>query len=211
MATLLQLVNEILRRTGQVEISTLTGAATPAVQVRDFINETYIEMLQRLKVTRLQKEGTLTTVAGTAGYTVASDADLDSILDDSVLLSDTKQPLRQVDYQYPLTHGVDDTGRPEVFYRIGDKLMLYPIPDAAYVMNYQYLIKPSTLSVDADQTALPAEWEKILVLGAQARLEKFLGESGGDTFLLYRDGLSQLKARSPLQGQHRMKGFYRGA
>ena len=45
MSTLLQLVNEVLRRTGQVEISSLTGAQTPAIQTRDFLNETYFEML----------------------------------------------------------------------------------------------------------------------------------------------------------------------
>ncbi|HEY9685477.1 MAG TPA: hypothetical protein V6C52_00730 [Coleofasciculaceae cyanobacterium] len=210
MSTLLQLVNEVLRRTGQVEVTTLVNAQTPVVQTRDFLNETYFEMLQRLKTERLQKTGTLSTVNGTASYALASDAEINSLIPDSVLDIASQQLLREVDYTYPLTHGPTVTGRPECFYRTGSLLYLYPVPNAVFSVQYQYLIKPITLSADADTTQLPVEWEKVLILGTQARLENFLGEGGSDTYLLYRDGLAQLKSRAPLKPYRRMRGFYRG-
>jgi hypothetical protein len=209
MSTLLQLVNEILRRSGQIEVSTLSNAQTPATQTRDFLNETYFEMLQRLKVYRLQKQGSITTVNGTASYALAADAELDSLLADSVYDANAQYVLQQVDYTYPVSHGTA-SGKPECFYRMGNLLYLYPTPNGAYTIQYQYLMKPIALSADADTTQLPVSWEKVLVLGTQARLEKFLGEPAEETYLLYRDGLDQLKSRAPLKPHYRMKGFYRG-
>lgn len=211
MSTLLELVNEVLRRAGQIETGTLATAQTPVSQTRDFLNETYFEMLQRLKANRLMKSGTLQTVAGTAAYNLAADAEINSLVGDSVLETGSGALLHEVDYTYPAQHGASAGGRPEVFYRAGGQLMLYPVPDAVYTLGYHYLAKPTALSNDNDITALPVEWEKVLVLGAQARLEKFLGEPGTETYLLYRDGLSQLKSRSPLKPHYRMRGHYRGS
>lgn len=210
MSTLLQLVSEVLRRTGQIEAATLSGAKTPVVQTRDFLNETYVEMLQRLKVNRLLKTGSLNTINGTAGYALASDAEINGVVSDSVKESTSQLRLREENYSYPLEHGASVSGRPECFYRSGNMIYFYPVPDAAYTIQYQYLVKPAALVNDSDTTALPVEWEKVLILGTQARLERFLGESGQDTFLMYRDGLAQLKSRAPLKPQARMKGFYRG-
>lgn len=210
MSTLLQLVNEVLRRTGQVEATTLADAQTPVVQTRDFLNETYVEMLQRLKVERLLKAGTLTTANGTAGYGLALDAEINSLVEDSVMESVSQSLLQEVDYTYPLNHGPTVSGQPEYFYRSGSQLYFYPVPNAAFTIQYQYLVKPSTLSEDSHTTQLPVEWEKILILGTQARLENFLGEGGENTYMLYRDGLSQLKSRAPMKPYYRMKGFYRG-
>ena len=210
MSSLLELVNEVLRRTGQVQITTLVNAQTPATQTRDFLNETYFEMLHRLKVNRLIKSATITTSNGTSAYSLAADAEINGLLADSVLENSGQVHLREVDYTYPLAQGTTATGKPEVFYRQGNQLKLYPIPDAAYTLQYSYLAKPVKLSVNADTTALPVEWESVLVLGTQARLEKFLGEPADESYLLYRDGLVQLRSRAPLKPEHRMRGNYLG-
>jgi hypothetical protein len=210
MSTLLQLINEVLRRTGQVEVSTLASAQTPTLQALDFLNETYAEMLQRLNTYRLQKQGSLTTSNSTASYNLATDAELDSLLTDSLLETDTQQRLQEVDATYPIANGTTATGQPQYFYRMGSLIYLYPIPDGTYTIQYQYQVKPAALNADSDTTELPVEWEKVLLLGTQARLENFLGESGENTYLLYRDGLDQLKSRAPQKPHYRMKGFYRG-
>jgi hypothetical protein len=188
MSSLLQLVNEVLRRTGQVEISTLANAQTPAIQTRDFLNETYF-----------------------AAYSLAGDAEINSLLGNSLLETGTQQQLWETDYTYPLLRGVTVTGKPECFYRSGNQLYFYPIPNGTYTIQYDYLLKPTNLNSDGDTTLLPVEWEKVLILGTQARLEKFLGESGQDTYLLYQDNMSQLRKRAALKPQFRMKGFYRGS
>ncbi len=211
MASVLELVNEVLRRTGQTEVTTLTHAETPAKQALDFLSETYADCLHRLKINRIQKQSSFSTTSGTNSYTLASDANINTLLTDSVLETGSHTLLRPVDYTHPLHHGTEASGRPEVFYVLGNSLVLYPTPDAAYILTYQYLVKPEKLSEDNDTTALPMEWEPVLVLGTQARLERFLGEPDADeTYLLYRDQLVQLKASASLK-QHRMKGFYRGA
>jgi hypothetical protein len=212
MSTLLQLVNEVLRRTGQVEISTLSNAQTPAVQVRDFINDTYFEMLQKLKSQRFLKQATVTTINGTASYNLASDAEINALLGDSVIETGNGQALRETDYTYPLTHGTNATGKPNCFYRAGNQIVLYPTPDATYTVQYSYLIKPANLNADSDTPQLPAEWEKVLILGAQARLEKFLGEpeSAEQSYMLYLDNMGHLRKRGSLKPEARIKGSYRG-
>lgn len=210
MSTLLQLVNEVLRRVGQMETTSLSNAQTPIVQTVDFLNETYFEMLQRLKAQRLLKKATFNTANATAGYALASDAEINSLVADSVIETGASKRLSEVDYSYPLSQGLTATSKPNHFYRSGDLLYLYPIPNGIYTIQYHYQIKPVALSANNDTPQMPVEWEKVLILGVQARLEKFLGESDGDTYLLYRDGLSQLKSRSARKPHHRMKGFYRG-
>ena len=64
MSTLLQLVNQVLRRTGQIELSTLVNAQTPAVQARDFLNDVYTEILQRLNSRRMLRSGSFTSSNG---------------------------------------------------------------------------------------------------------------------------------------------------
>jgi hypothetical protein len=210
MSNALQLVNEVLRRTGQMETSTLANAKTPAIQALSLLNETYWEMLQRLKVQRLLKTAILTTASGTTAYDVAEDAEINSIVADSVVDVGTQQPVTEVDYSYPVRQGLTATGRPSAFYRFGNQLCLYPTPDDTYQLTYHYWVKPSDLTEDEDTPLLPPEWEKVLILGTQSRLEKFLGESGTETYLLFREGIDRLRSRAPMKPAYRMKGFYRG-
>ncbi|WP_373531905.1 hypothetical protein [Vampirovibrio sp.] len=211
MSTLLQLVNEVLRRTGQQEATTLLNAQTPIIQTVDFLNDTYFEMLQRLKVRRLTQSNSLMTVAGQATYTLDANVDLDALLPDSVRDASNATPLPEISSTYAIELGENASGKPQYFYRNGSQLHLYPVPDGVYTIDYQAQIKPQTLSQNSDITALPVSWEKVLIMGAQARLEKFLGEPASETYLLYRDGLLQLKSLAPRKPGYRMKGFYRGA
>ncbi|HEY9745589.1 MAG TPA: hypothetical protein V6C99_05175 [Oculatellaceae cyanobacterium] len=210
MSSALRLINEVLRRTGQLEVTTLADAQTPVSQALSFMNETYWEMLHRLKVQRLLKTGTLATTPGTFAYPVAGDADINSVVSDSVMDTDTQQSIPEADYSYPIQQGLLATGRPRVFYRFGNQLCLHPTPDGIYHLAYHYWRQPVDLQADDDQTLLPPDWEKVLVLGTQSRLEKFLGESGTESYLLFRDGLDRLRRRSPMKPAPRMKGFYRG-
>src|SRR5262249_22569124 len=133
-----------------------------------------------------------------------------TVLPDSLIEGTTQQPLREVDYSYPVQAGLAAQGCPYAFYRLGKQLVLYPTPDAEYTIQFYFYSAVGSLTSDMDQPELPETWEKILILGAQSRLEKFLGESGSETYLLYRDGLDLLRSRSPLKPTYRMQGPYRG-
>ncbi len=211
MSTLLQLVNEVLRRTGQTEVSTLLLAETPVKQAVDFLNEAYHDMLFRLRVNRLQQKLTLSTVIDQRSYTLPSSVDMNHLLCDSIFIENETKSLNQVDYTYPEKHGVDNKGKPSAFFVRGDELILYPTPDAVYNLSYESIKVPSKLSSDTDTTDLPSEWEVVLVLGTQTRLERFLGEPSADeTFFLYREGLMRLVARGMTKTYYRMKGGYQG-
>ncbi len=211
MSTLLNLVNEVLRKSGQRQVATLVDPETPAAQSIDFVNQIYFEMLQVLKVKRLVKTASLNTVSGTVNYTLASDVDIDAILPDSVMETQEQQILDWVNYTYPLTHDVNATGKPDKYYIQGNSLYFYPVPDSVYSIQYQYRVKASQLSGDSAVTELPEEWERILVQGALSLLEKFLGEPDyRESYQLYREGILQLRSRSLLKNDFRMKGYYRG-
>ncbi len=211
MSTLLQLVNEVLRRTGQTEVSTLLSAETPVKQTVDFLNEAYQDMLFRLRVNRLQQKMTLSTVIDQDSYVLPSTVDINHLLGDSLFIEGDTEALQQVDYTYPEKHGADIKGKPLGFFVRGDELVLYPTPDAVYKVTYESIKVPLKLSLDGDVTELPAEWEVVLVLGTQTRLERFLGEPSADeTFFLYREGLMRLVARGMTKTYYRMKGNYQG-
>ncbi|MGE0200346.1 MAG: hypothetical protein AB7P76_05190 [Candidatus Melainabacteria bacterium] len=212
MSTLLTLVNAVLRRTGQQTITTVVNARNPARQTVDFLNDIYTEMLQRLAANRLQKNATLTTSIGVTAYTLATDADVNLLVTDSVAESGSATVLKTVDSNHPLLQGETATGLPEAYYIQGDQIHLYPAPDAVYTIQYAYYLKPTALSGDSDAVELPAEWEHVLILGTQARLEKFLGEPASETtYLMYRDGMAQLKKMGLHKPHTRMKGNYRGS
>ncbi|MDX2084694.1 MAG: hypothetical protein SFZ03_04830 [Candidatus Melainabacteria bacterium] len=211
MATVLELINEVLRRTGQSEVETLSNAETPVIQALDFLNDTYAEMLQTLSANRLERSASFNTVNGTASYSLASNADLNGLLADSVQETASQTLLTEVDSTWPLTHGTAATGRPVVFYRSNNQVVLYPTPNAVYTIGYRYLVKPSKLTTGNQTTEIPAEWERVLVRGTQAQLEKFLGENGYETtLLLFREGIQLLRSRARLKPISRMRGPYQG-
>jgi hypothetical protein len=211
MSTLLQLVNEVLRRTGQRVMITLTNSDTPSSQTFDFLNEIYFEILQALELNRLEKRDLLITSLGVANYSLADDATIGTLLTDSLIHSDNELRLREVSGSYPLEQGLTVVGKPTCFYREGNSVYLYPTPDATYSIQYKYLITPQKLSGDSTQTQLPVEWERVLIRGTQALLEHFLGDvEQNNSYVLYQQGLSQLKKQCLIHPYDRMFGFYRG-
>jgi hypothetical protein len=211
MSTLLEIVNEVLRRTGQSEVTTVSNPSTPVKQTMDYLNEVYAEMLQTLKINRLERSADFSTATGVSEYNLASDTTIEGLQSDSLLERETNTTLYEVDSTYPQKHGVDASGRPRFFYRSGDSLVLYPKPDKVYNFSYKYLVRPDKLVSDAQTTLLPEEWQRVLIRGAQSYLEQFLGDPNfKTTFLLYQEGLQLLHAKASLKPRHRMFGNYQG-
>ncbi|MDH4379094.1 MAG: hypothetical protein QE263_04220 [Vampirovibrionales bacterium] len=211
MTTLLQIVNQVLRRNGQQEVATLSNATTPARQTVDFINHVVADLVFTLDANRLIQSTSFSTVNGTRAYSLSpTDANIGNLLGDSVYING--QPLLEVDYTHPLANDPSAaTGTPRRFYRQGNQLHLLPTPNAVLVVNYRYRTLPVALVNDADVLALPSDWEPVIILGALALLEKFLGDDGfGTTYTLYRDGVSQLRKASNIKPFPRMRGAYRG-
>lgn len=212
MSTFLNIVNDVLRRTGQDTVLSLEGASTPVVQTMHFINDVYQEILQSAECKFLEARETLETENATALYTLANDADPAFLLTDRIRELSADRYLTEVDPALMLSSRLEDEGKPVRFWIEGDQLRLHPVPNDVYTIEYYYLKRPSVLTDDADETLIPMAWERLLVRGAQSLLEKFLGETESSRFTygLYLEGLSLLRSKAQVKPYHVQKPFYRG-
>jgi hypothetical protein len=212
MSNFLEIVNQILRRTGQETITTLVSAQSPVVQAMDFVNEAYFEILEAAECQFLQTKATFNTINGTALYTLAADADVMFLLKDRIRETTAGGYLPEMDPAMMASAYLADTGKPVRFWVEGTQLRLHPVPNAVYTIEYYYLKRPAKLAADADNSLIPYAWERLLVRGAQSLLERFLGEveSSRQTFVLYQDGLALLRAKGQVKPFHALKGFYMG-
>lgn len=194
MTTLLDMTNQVLRQIGQQTVTTLTNAETPVVQTVAAINHIVENLHLALNSHRIVQAATVNTVAST--QTVTPAVATSRVLGESLHINDA--PITETtSTSYSARHLEDLTGQPTHFYRQGDDLYLLPVPDAVYTINYQYRTLPNTISLDADVVDVPADWETALLFGAQALLEKFLGEDGfALTYQLYQQRVDMLKAQS---------------
>lgn len=145
-------------------------------------------------------QGSETLVAGTTRYTAPTDSkyvDMDSfrlVKDSSLGTSGGK--LRVMDYIDYLARGIDqedDTsvegGVPSYVFRTPDNNYgLYPYPDKAYTVKFDYFKTTTELSAATDVPAIPAQYEHVILDGATALCYKFRGEDA-----LYERSWSQFQ------------------
>lgn len=211
MSTVLQLVNRVLERTGQTRVDSLTNAVTPARQALECLNDAYSELLQSLDIGSLLRQATLSTVAGQSQYSLASDASPTSLVSGSLTHYGERVALNRVSPTYVSKLDTSQQGKPAFYWFEDGLLTLWPTPNTSYTLNYAYAAVPEPLTQDSQTPAVPAEWERVLIQGAQAYLERFLGdENANGTFNLYQNGLSLLKRKGARQPQPRMRGAFRG-
>ena len=212
MSTVLSLLNQVLTRTGQTTVSNVSTLSNPARQALAFLNEAYTETLQSLNIKRLNQEATFSTQANISTYPVAADANPEFIAGDSLWL--VNEGLRVQEVSRSHTHELDkeQTGRPAFFWLSDtDQFVLWPKPDSTYTVRYTHGVKPQSLTSDSQQTLLPIEWERVVIKGAQAYLERFLGEKSHQTsYVEYRQAQGQLKAQLGQSPRPRIRGAYQG-
>ncbi|MEM0952184.1 MAG: hypothetical protein AAGI66_08605 [Cyanobacteria bacterium P01_H01_bin.74] len=213
--TFLALINRILARTGQTEVVTLANVATPAKQAIIFLNETRKEILDAVPNNQWLKKGTLNLISGQPDYTLPAETNFNLIQKYAVTINNTalqyisptgtfsqgeKRPAIDLDDQTP--------GQPRYYYSLADNqtLSVWPVPDKTETLRFYYRIAASPLINDSDLSQFSEHWETVLVLGTQARLERFLGEPYADTYALYREGITRLKRQIRYGIGHRMQG-----
>jgi len=122
----------------------------------------------------LQKESSFNTVVGQLEYELASDCRLDGLKEfwnaaDGKVLSVEEHGVFVENFpkrtgtgspDYIIPFGVGANGYPNI--------MVYPLADAVYTINYSYLMSVSDLVENADVPAFPAEFHSIIEEGALA-------------------------------------------
>ncbi len=212
--TFLQLVNRILQQTGQRQVTTLANADTPITQTMTLINHVLLNVMHSVDSSRLLKSATVSITSGNASVSLASDASTDTLIGHSLMLDSNQQRLLEINATHPRVTQANIsglTGNPTWFIRQGDTLTLLPTPDANDTLHYQYHQLPAELTDDADTLPIPEPWVPTIAIGAQALLEKFLGEKDYPvTYQLYQEHVARLKTHTPTHRQPRMQGPYNG-
>lgn len=116
---------------------------------------------------------TFQTVANTAEYTL-SETNIKKILNIRVTTPGYERRLRPVNYSafiasHPGVNPQQDVGTPSVYYATGrsatyqPKFSMYPVPDTAYDITYDFVAEAPVMSDDADTPAFPTAYHDLLV------------------------------------------------
>jgi hypothetical protein len=198
--TYIELVNSVLRRLRESEATTVQGIGNSNSYARligDFVNEAKSQVEAAWKWSALRQTLTATTTAGAFNYEIQgskNNFEVLSVLNDT---SDIVMLYKGADWfneAFLLTN--PQSGIP-TFYNFngvsanGDtQVDIYPIPDGAYTLRFNVVLRNTPLSNDSDNMVIPSR-PVILLATAMAIEER--GEDGGQQSAnAYRAGVSAL-------------------
>jgi hypothetical protein len=197
----IELVNSVLRRLRETEVSSVTDNAYSKM-IGDFVNDAKRQVEDAYPWNALSDTLTAVTGANVFNYVLVGSGQRFKVID---VLNDTSNnilinaPTRWMDEKFLLTS--PQTGSP-AYYNFnglnvnGDtQVDLYPIPNGVYDIRFN-IIKPQVLlSANADILLVPYE---PVIFGATARAMAERGEDGGiasgEMYGLYRQSLSDAVA-----------------
>jgi hypothetical protein len=187
--TYLQLVNAVLRRLRENEVTTLQGPTRQNAYPRligDFINDAKRLVEQSWDWSSLRSTQAVTTAEGTVNYTLTDTDNRFEVL--SVLNLTSKG---RMEYQSSawfedalLLSGEAATGSPAYYTFNGvtssgeAKVDVFPKPDGVYSIQFKLLKRLPDLSADTDALVVPS---RPVLLLAQAMAIEERGEDGGNS------------------------------
>jgi len=207
--TYLDLTNEVLARFNEVALTSSNFVNSRGFQtqcknaVNDAIN--YINT-REFSWPYNHATQTETLVAGTTRYTIPTNAkhvDYDTfrLVDDSSLGVEGKS-LTIIDYKDYLNKFINQEDRsdvggvPSYIFRTPDNNFgLYPYPDKAYSLKFEYYIYTTALSASTDVPTIPAQYRQVIVDGATAFGYQYRGEGGEYqlNFARFEDGIKSMQ------------------
>jgi hypothetical protein len=154
------------------DTSDKTGADT-------YLNRSYWEILDKFKFREKEVVGTFQTVAGTKFYQVPSPFEaLQSIAIEDPN-SFAHKPLDRIEkdvFEQKFVDTVDARGKPELYYREGGGIKLWPTPDRVYEITLHHWTTLADLSSTNTTPPIPQSWHEIILFGAVWRA--FIGVNG---------------------------------
>ena len=199
--TYLELVNKVLLRLRETEVTTVQGSGTSNQYARligEFVNDAKAEVETATDWSALRTTLTLTTASGIFNYELNGTGNNFKVLD---VINDTSDFVMQYKdaawfNQIYLT-ATPETGAP-MFYNFngvssdGDtQVDLYPKPDGVYSTRFNVTLRNAALSADADTVVIPT---RPIILLATAKAIEERGEDGGqqsmNAYAAYRSVLA---------------------
>ena len=198
LPTYLELVNDILVRMREPEVSTVQEN-TLSKLIGKLVNDAKRQVEDSFKWSALVTDLTVTTSAGTSVYSVVGSGSRYKV---SELHNTTNytglSPVSLARYNlWSGSSASPQTGAPMYYCFNGidssgdSKVMLWPVPDATYSINVQVYLPQTALTNDSDTLKVPSE---PVILGAFARALVERGEDGGlnssEAYGLYKASLA---------------------
>jgi len=207
--TYLDITNEVIARMNEVVLTAanFTAARGFQIQCKNAVNDAINYVNQReFGWPFTHSTQTQTLVAGQTRYTIPADSqsvDYDTFRiskDDTLGVSGIT--LRILDYKEYTQKYIDqettsDVGAVPIYvFRTPDNNYgLYPYPDKAYELKYEYFQKPTALSAHGDVPTIPEQFRQVIVDGATAYSYQYRGEAQqyGINFARFEDGIKQMQ------------------
>jgi hypothetical protein len=198
LPTYLELVNDILVRMREPEVSTVQENVLSKL-IGKLVNDAKRQVEDAYKWSALITDISVPTVADTSTYTVTGSGSRYKVTE---LHNTTKfiglSPISFARYNLLSGSSANPQRSSPTYYCFngisgsGDaKVMLWPIPDAVYNINVQLYVPQDALSADSDTMKVPDE---PVILGAFARALVERGEDGGlnssEAYGLYKASLA---------------------
>lgn len=186
--TYLNLVNNVLRRLRESEVTTVTEN-TYSKMVGDFINDAKQLVEDAWDWSALRTTLTATTTSGIFSYVLVGSQNKIKLLD---VINDTSNNFMT----YQTQHWFNDkylnqdpvSGSPEYYTFNGvdsdgdTQVDLYPKPDGVYTLRFNCIQRNPNLSADTDETLIPSQ---PVIHMAVALLARERGETGGTSAAEY--------------------------
>jgi len=205
----LGLTNEVIARMNEVALTAANFANARGFQVqcKNAVNDAINYINQRefgwpfSHVTHSE-----TLIANTTRYSIPATAqhvDYETFrINRDTSLSVSGVTLRVLDYKEYIDRYVDQEstsnvgGVPKFVFRTPDNNFgLYPYPDKAYTLKYEYFSKPTLLSAATDVPSVPDQYRQVIADGATAYAYQYRGEAQqyGINFARFEDGIKHMQ------------------
>ena len=207
----LGLTNEVLARMNEVELTTATFSSARGFQIqcKNAVNDS-INYINQREFGWPFNHATQTQLltAGTTRYSIPAtakhvDYETFRIVKDSALAvsGGTISVLDYKEYIDKYIEQEDDTtiegGIPTRVFRTQDNNYgLYPYPDKAYSIRYDYFDTPTLLVLNADVPSVPEQFRQVIVDGATAYAYQYRGEAQqyGINFARFEEGIKHMQS-----------------
>ena len=206
----LGLTNEVLARMNEVVLTAtnFTAARGYQIQCQNAVNDAINYINQReFGWPFSHSTQTETLVASQTRYTVPTgtqhvDYETFRISKDNTLGVDATT-LRVLDYkEYVDKYIGQETssgvgGVPNFVFRTPDKNYgLYPYPDKAYVLKYEFYSRPTALAAATDVPTVPEQFRQVIADGATAYAYQYRGEAQqyGLNFTRFEEGIKHMQS-----------------
>lgn len=206
----LGLTNEVLARMNEVTLSvgSFGNARGFQIQCKNAVNDAINYINSRefgwpfTHNTRIQ-----TLVAGTTRYTILAgtqSVDYETFrITRNASLGVEGKTLRVLDYKEYVDKRINQEstsgvgGVPSFVFRTPDNNFgLYPYPDKAYELKYEYYVRPTALVAATDVPLIPEQFMQTIVDGATAYSYQYRGEAQqyGINFTRFEDGIKYMQS-----------------